>query len=422
MNNAERLSEFIGNIPDAAFGARYIAKELQDYGFEELDPAKPFRLKRGGAYYIVKGATCVFAFTVGQNVKKPQFKIGAAHLDSPAFKIKKSPTVVDKGYVRLNTESYGGFSPESWFDRPLSFAGRIIVSSEVFLKPREVFMDFKRPMMTIPSLAPHFKNQRKNIDLQKEALPVCGILSESQDFDFEKYIAKEARVAEGNILDYEFTVYNAEKGALVGLEKDFLSSPRLDDLMMVFCIVEGFKKERSRDYINAAIFLDNEEVGSLSSEGARSVFLKDTLKRIGRGLGYSEEEVYGGLSESIGLSADAAHGYHPNYSDKYDITNFPVLNGGVVIKYAASKTYSTEVYSGAVFKEICKENKIPVQSFYNRSGIKGGSAVGAALSAGLGLPFVEIGLPVLGMHSARELCGSQDIETGVKLFRAFYGI
>ncbi len=422
MNNAEKLTEFIGNIPDAAFGARYIANELDDYGFEELDLSKPLRLKKGGAYYAVKESSSIIAFTVGQNLKKPQFKITAAHLDSPSFKIKKAPALIDKGYIRLNTEAFGGVAASSWFDRPLSFAGRIIASGETYLKPQEIFMDFKRPMLTIPSLAPHFKKALSEPDLQKETLPVCGVLSEDKDFDFEKYIAKEARVAESNILDYEFTVYNAEKGAVVGLENDFLSAPRLDDLLMAFCITEGFKKERSRDYINMAFFFDNEEVGSMTSEGAKSVFWRDMLMRIGRDLGYSNEDVAAACQDSIAISCDVAQGYHPNYSEKYDITNFPVLNGGIVLKYAASKTYSTEVYSAAVFKEICREHKVPVQSFYNRSGIRGGQSAGAMFSAGLGLPFVEIGLPILAMHSARELCGCKDIETGIKLFKAFYTI
>ncbi|MCD8214907.1 MAG: M18 family aminopeptidase [Clostridiales bacterium] len=421
MNNAEKLIEFIGNCPDAAFGARYICKELEDYGFERLEENKDFRLKRGGSYYIVKNASCVLAFTIGQNLKKPVFKIAAAHLDSPAFKIKKSPTVIQKGYVKLNTESYGGVVSSSWFDRPLSFAGRIIVSGENALKPTEVYMDFKRPMLTIPSLAPHFGSTGE-IDLQKDTLPICGILGEGKTFDFEKYIAKEARVAYGNILDYEFTVYNCEKGAQVGLEKDFVSAPRLDDLLMVYCIMEGFKKERSREYINVAVFTDHEEVGSLSSEGAKSSFIRNTLERITFALEYSEEDFYKGLADSIGVSADLAHAYHPNYPEKHDITSFPVLNGGIVIKYASAKTYSTELYTGAAFKDICGDAGVKVQSFYNRSGIKGGSTIGAALSAGLGLPFTDIGLPVLGMHSARELCGSEDTERGVKLFKSFFSI
>ncbi|MCD8157577.1 MAG: M18 family aminopeptidase [Clostridiales bacterium] len=421
MNNAEKLIEFIGNCPEAAFGAKYICKELDDYGFERLEENSDFRLKRGGSYYVVKNASCVLAFTVGQNLKMPMFKIAAAHLDSPAFKIKKNPTLIDKGYIKLNTESYGGVVSSSWFDRPLSFAGRLVISGETPLKPTEIYMDFKRPMLTIPSLAPHF-GKKEEINLQKDTLPICGILSKDKDFNFEKYIAKEARVAYGNILDYEFTVYNYEKGSEVGLEKDFVSAPRLDDLLMVYCIMEGFKKERSREYINMAVFTDHEEVGSLSSEGAKSSFIRNCMERISFAMEYSEEDFYKGLGDSIGVSADLAHAYHPNYAEKFDISNFPVLNGGIVIKYAASKSYSTELYAGAAFRDICLDAGVDVQSFYNRSGIKGGSTIGAALSANLSIPFTDIGLPVLGMHSARELCGSKDIESGVKLFKNFYGI
>ncbi|MCD8090990.1 MAG: M18 family aminopeptidase [Clostridiales bacterium] len=422
MNNAEKLIEFIGNCPEAAFGAKYICKEFDDYGFERLEENRDFKLKRGGAYYVVKNASCVVAFTVGQNIKSPEFKIAAAHLDSPAFRIKKSPTIIDRGYVKLNTESYGGVVPSSWFDRPLSFAGRIIVSDENPLKPTEIYMDFKRPMLTIPSLAPHFGKRKNETDFQKDTLPVCGILGEGKAFDFEKYIAKEARVNSGNILDYDFTVYNCEKGSQTGLEKDFVSAPRLDDLLMVYCIMEGFKKERSREYISMAIFTDHEEVGSLSSEGAKSVFIRDCLKRISGALDFSEEDFYKGTADSIGLSADLSHAYHPNYGEKYDITSFPVLNGGIVLKHAASKSYSTELYAGAAFVDVCRDAGVKVQHFYNRSGIKGGSTIGAALSASLGIPFTDMGLSVLGMHSARELCGSEDIESGVKLFKSFYGL
>ncbi len=422
MNNAEKLIEFIGNCPEAAFGAKYICKEFDDYGFERLEEERDFKLKRGGAYYIVKNASCVLAFTVGQNVKIPKFKIAAAHLDSPAFKIKKSPTIIDKGYVKLNTESYGGLISSSWFDRPLSFAGRLVVSGESPLKPTEIYMDFKRPMLTIPSLAPHFGKKETETDFQKDTLPVCGILSEDKTFDFEKYIAKEARVAYGNILDYDFTVYNCEKGSQIGLEKDFVSAPRLDDLLMVYCIMEGFKKERSREYINMAVFTDHEEVGSLSSEGAKSVFIRDCLKRISYALNYADEEIYRGIADSIGVSADLSHAYHPNYGEKHDITNYPVLNGGIVVKYAAAKSYSTELYAGAAFIDVCRDAGVKVQRFYNRSGVKGGSTIGASLSANLSIPFTDMGLPVLGMHSARELCGSEDIESGVKLFKNFYEI
>ncbi len=424
MNNSEKLTEFIGNCPDAAFGAKNICKELDNYGFERLEEQKEIRLKRGKAYYIVKNSSCVLAFTIGQNVERPIFKIGAAHLDSPAFKIKREPTLVENGYVKLNTESYGGAISSSWFDRPLSFAGRVIARGEEYLKPVEIFMDFKRPMITIPSLAVHFdKNtDKKEPDRQKELLPVGGILTDGMRFDFEKYIAKEARVGLGNILDYEFTVYNAEKGCTVGLEEDFVSCPRLDDLLMVFCIMEGFKKTRSKSYINAALFTDHEEVGSLSAEGAKSAFIRFTLKRISRALGFHEEAYYAGLGDSMGVSADVAHGWHPNYGEKYDITNKPVLNGGLVIKYSASKSYSTEIYTGAVIRELCGDEQIKVQSFFNRSGIRGGSTIGAALSAGLGISFTDIGLPLLAMHSARELCGSDDIETGIKFFKAFYEV
>lgn len=426
MNNAEKLIEFITNCPESTLTTGFISKELDNYGYERLEEGEPFSIKKGGAYYIVSGSSCIVAFTVGQSVREPVFKIAAAHTDSPAFKIKKSPTIKNKGYIKLNTESYGGLMPAGWFDRPLSFAGRIIARGESIFKPTEVLMDFKRPMITIPSLAIHLDRSRgkekKEYDFQEEMLPVCGILNEGKDFNFEKYISKESRVSLDNILDYEFTVYNSEKGCLLGFEKELVSAPRLDDLLMVYCILEGIKRERSSDYINVAVFTDHEEVGSQSETGAKSEFIKNTFRRIAFGLKFSEEEYFCGLSRSVGVSADLSHGYHPNYGDKYDITNFPVLNGGIVIKYAASRSYSTESYAAAVFKEICGEAGVKTQSYYNRSGQKGGSTIGGVLSAALGIPFTDMGLSVLAMHSARELCGSADVDSGVKLFKTFYNI
>ncbi len=422
MNNAEKLIEFIGNCPEASFAVRHISRELDDYGFERLYTDRPFSLKKGGAYYIVKNSSAVLAFTVGQNIKKPVFKIAAAHLDSPAFKIKRTPTILDKGYVKLNVEGYGGLNMESWFDRPLSIAGRIIVSGERLLKPTEVFLDLKRPILTIPSLANHFVKDKKERDIQKELMPIGGILTEKEDFDFEKYISKEARVLKSNILDYEFTVYNHEKGTQLGLENDFISAPRLDDLLMVFCILEGFKKERCKDFINVALFTDHEEVGSLSAEGANSSFISNSLKLIASGLDYDENTLLCSLDDSIGISADCSHGYHPNYPEKYDITSLPVLNGGITIKYSSSKSYSTEIYSGAVMREICKDSSLKVQSFWGRSGIKGGSTIGAMLSAKLGISFTDMGLSILAMHSARELCGSKDVSDGITFFKSFYSI
>ncbi len=422
MNNAEKLIEFISNCPEPSFGVRHICRELDDYGFERLYLDKPFRLKKGGAYYIIKNSSCVMAFTVGQNIKRPVFKIAAAHLDSPAFKIKKSPTVLDKGYVKLNVEGYGGLNAESWFDRPLSVAGRVIVSGERLLKPTEVYLDIKRPILTIPSVAVHLDKEKRDRDMQKEFMPIGGILAENEDFDFEKYISKEARVLKSNILDYEFTVYNAEKGVQLGLEQDFVSSPRLDDLLMVFCILEGFKKERCKDYINVALFTNHEEVGSLSAEGAYSAFIPNSLKLIALGLDYNEGDLIRGLEDSIGVSADCSHGYHPNYPEKYDITSMPVLNGGITLKYSSSVSYSTEIYSGAAVKEICRDASVNVQSFWGRSGIKGGSTIGSVLSGELGISFTDIGLGVLSMHSARELCGSKDINDGITFFKAYYNI
>lgn len=410
---AKKLLKFIQKSPTAFQAVEEMSQRLQKEGFKELKEEKHWDLKAGGNYFVTRNHSAVIAFSIP---KKPawKFHIMASHSDSPALKIKENPEMeVEKAYIKLNVERYGGMLLAPWFDRPLSVAGRLIVRKNGEIQEKLVAVD--KDLLVIPNLAIHMNrevNDGYKYNVQKDMLPLYS------DYDgkgsFMKLMAAEADVAEEDILGHDLFLYNRTPGTVWGANEEFISAPRLDDIQCAFASLEGFLRGERKESIAVHCVLDNEEVGSTTKQGAASTFLKDTLMRINMGLGRTQEEYLMTLADSFMVSADNAHALHPNHTDKTDPVNRPVLNGGIVIKYNANQKYCTDGVSAAIFKDICDRAEVPYQTFVNRSDMAGGSTLGNISNTQVPMKTVDIGLAQLAMHSVYETTGAKDTESLAK--------
>ena len=410
---AKKLLKFIQKSPTACQAVEEMSQRLQKEGFKELKEEKHWDLKAGGNYFVTRNHSAVIAFSIP---KKPawKFHIMASHSDSPALKIKENPEMeVEKAYIKLNVERYGGMLLAPWFDRPLSVAGRLIVRKNGEIQEKLVAVD--KDLLVIPNLAIHMNrevNDGYKYNVQKDMLPLYS------DYDgkgsFMKLMAAETDVAEEDILGHDLFLYDRTPGTVWGANEEFISAPRLDDIQCAFASLEGFLRGERKESIAVHCVLDNEEVGSTTKQGAASTFLKDTLMRINMGLGRTQEEYLMTLADSFMVSADNAHALHPNHTDKTDPVNRPVLNGGIVIKYNANQKYCTDGVSAAIFKDICDRAEVPYQTFVNRSDMAGGSTLGNISNTQVPMKTVDIGLAQLAMHSVYETTGAKDTESLAK--------
>lgn len=431
MKNKEKFAKdlihFIDRSPSSFHATKNVEERLVNSGFKKIKLQDKWELEKEGKYYIVKNNSAIIAFVVGKGeIEEEGFKIVGAHTDAPTFKIKPNPeiTVEDK-YLKLNTEVYGGPIMSTWYDRPLSIAGRISLKTENPLKPKEVLLDMEKPLLIIPNLAIHMNRDVNNgvkINPQTETLPLLANINDK----FEKgnflvnLIGEKLEIEAEDILDFELFLYGTEKGALVGLNEEFISIGRLDDLAMVHAGLNGLIDSEVGMATNVLVCFDNEEVGSGTKQGAASPMLRTVLERITLSMNKGKEAYYRALSNSFIISADQAHALHPNYTDKQDPTNRPVINEGPAIKFAANQAYTTDSYSAAVYEGICKSIDVPVQKYANRSDAKGGSTIGPISSSQIDIASVDIGNPILGMHSIRELGGVEDHFNVYKSFKEYY--
>ena len=400
---------------------------LRKTDFKELKLGEPWCLKAGEAYYIKPYGTALFAFTVGKDFPgKQNLRIAAAHTDHPGFRLKPNAEMVSGVYCKLNTEVYGGPILNTWLDRPLSIAGKVALKSQDPFHPHIRLVDFRKPILTIPNLAIHINREvNKGVELNKQTdtLPITAVLDESlkKDKFFINYLAKELQVKEEEILDYDLYVYNAEEGALIGIGEDFISCPRLDNLTSVWALLKGIKEGRRKEGINLIALYDNEEIGSRSKQGADSALLTMILSKTYEGLGiHNRERLFEATAEGILLSVDVAHGVHPNRPEKYDPVNYTKLNGGIVIKIDSNQKYTFDTEAVAIVQQICGLYGIPYQKFVNRSDMPGGMTLGPIISSWLPMKTVDLGVPLLGMHSSRELMGTKDQEHLEKLLKGFF--
>ncbi len=416
---AEKLLAFIRKSPTAFHAVDTMRKTLADQGFQELSEKDYWKLTPGGRYMVTRNNSALIAFSIPEDAPR-RFHIMASHSDSPTFKIKENPEItVEKAYVKLNVEKYGGMLMSPWFDRPLSVAGRVIVSEGGEI--REKLIDIDRDLLMIPSLAIHMNrevNSGYSYNPQKDLLPLYGTAGTEETFS--KTLAEAAGVREEEILSHDLFLYSRTRGAVWGAEKEFISAGRLDDLQCAFASMEGLLSGEKKKSIAVHCVMDNEEVGSGTKQGAASTFLKDTLLRINSGLGRTYEEYLMSLADSFMISADNAHALHPNYTDMADPVNRPLLNKGIVIKYNANQKYCTDAVSAARFKELCNRAEVPYQTFVNRSDMAGGSTLGNISNTQVPVNTVDIGLPQLAMHSPYETAGVKDTLSLVKAAELFF--
>lgn len=392
-------------------------KVLKDSGYIYLPENEKWNI-RAGKYYTKRNSSSLIAFDITNG--DYHFQISAAHSDSPTFKLKDRPIIESNGYLKLNVEAYGGMIDATWLDKPLTLAGRVMVDTGCGIETRLLYID--KDLLIIPNVPIHFNreiNKGFAFNNQVDMLPVfsAGNLSEA---DFDKMLAKELGVKPEAILAKDLYLVNRQKATVIGYDNELISSGRLDDLECVYTSLLGFIEANNNDHINVFVVFDNEEVGSVTKQGAMSTFLVSTLNRINKALGKSDEDYYRAIAKSMLISCDNAHAIHPNHPELFDVKNRPVLNKGIAIKESANQKYTTDAFSRAVLKKILDKNNIPYQTFANRSDIIGGSTLGNLSNTAVSMNAVDIGLPQLAMHSAYETAGAKDVEYAIEALRAFF--
>ena len=392
--------------------------------FEELPFSGGWKLERGGKYLVSVYDSLVFAFTVGKEWEPGDgLRMAAAHGDFPGFRVKPCPEVRTGDYVRLNVETYGGVNLMSWLDRPLSLAGRVALRSADVFRPELRLVDFREPLLVIPNIAIHMERDlNKGIELNRQVhmLPLFALDQDQKEDVFTGFLAEKLGVKKEDILDYELNVYNPEKGAFSGPEGEFYSSPRLDNLTSVSALVDGITAGGRDRGVNLMVVFDHEEVGSQTKQGAGSTVFPLVLEKIYGALGSSRTALTEVLPQSMLLPVDVSHAMHPAYEAKNDITSKNMPGRGFAIKEACSQSYATDSRAVAVVQQICDSEKIPCQKYVNRSDIAGGGTLGSIASAILPVPTVDMGVPLLAMHSSRELMGTRDQESLCEMLRAYY--
>lgn len=451
----ERLLDQLNRSTCNFLATDYVTAQLEKAGFTEIYESEIWKLEPNGKYYVTKNDSAVFAFITGSGpLEYAGARIIAAHTDSPCFKIKPGCEIYGEGgVVSLNVEKYGGGILYTWFDRPLSVSGRVVIGNpEDPFNPRTVLVDLERPVATIPHLAIHFNrgvNEGNPISVQKDMKPVIGyfaperikafkenggvirsllaeMINNDPDVMLGQDSAEEAvrgEILPESILDYELCLYPAEPAALTGLENQYFQSARIDDLSMAFAGMDALLAECEnpcQDFRILALF-DNEETGSGTKQGAHSPVLKHIIERICLSLdpGCDPQLPYVVLANSFMVSADDAHGWHPNYPEKMDPTNHPVLGGGPVVKINANCKYMSDAHGAAVFRQLCENAGVTAQYFVNHSDVAGGSTLGNISSVQLDIPGVDVGCAIWAMHSARETAALSDHFQMIKVLRQF---
>ncbi len=424
----QRLLRQLDASPVNFLATEYIANELSKNGFRHIDATQPIgELCAGDKFYVTKNDSSIYAFRIGRKpLAETGFHMVCAHCDSPTFRIKPNAEMLcEGGIVKLNTEVYGGPILSTWFDRPLTIAGRVIVRGKDAMSPVTRLLHVKRPLLQISNLAIHFNRQVNDgvkLSRQKDVLPILGIVNDELEKGnmLMNVICKELDVKSDDILDFDLYLADATPACTFGVHDEFISSGRLDDLSMCYAGLDALLAADESDRTQVLAIFDNEETGSQTKQGAGSPFLASMLKRIALAQGGTEESFYVAVEKSFMVSADNAHAWHPNYAEKYDPTNHPVLGGGPVIKFNAAQKYASDAVSAAVFAELCREAGVPCQRFVNHSDVAGGSTLGNILASSIPLRGVDMGNGVLAMHSCRETASVADHLYCIKAFTQFY--
>lgn len=424
------LLNFLNDSPVNFLAVKTVASILDSAGYQRIDAEDTLpMLAPGSKIYTTKNDSSIYAFRIGkQPMADAGFRMICAHCDSPTFRIKPNAEMTSEGgIVRLNTEVYGGPIMSTWMDRPLSLAGRVILRTDDVMHPRTALLHIKRPLLTIANLAIHFNRQVNDgvkLSKQKDMLPLLGIISNELESGnmLMNVICEELQVKATDIMDFDLYLYDTTPACTVGVHDEFISAGRLDDLSMVHAgLMALLDTDKDTPEVTSVLAIfDNEETGSQTKQGAGSPFLSQMLQRIVCQQGGSLEDFYRSVEKAFMVSADNAHAWHPNYSEKYDPTNHPVLGGGPAIKFNAAQKYASDAVSAAVFASICEKAGVPCQRFVNHSDVAGGSTLGNILASSLPLRGVDMGNPILGMHSVRETGSVKDHEYCIAAFSTFY--
>lgn len=441
-----RLFQYLEKGVSPFHVAAHSIQILTEAGFTELKLNDRWRLEKGRGYFCCPFGTTLYAFTVGESCDLLNgIHIGGAHTDFPAIKVKPRPEIHSHGYLQLNTEVYGGPILNTYFDRPLSLAGRVVTRGERYDRPVSHLIDFRRPVLCLPNLAIHMSRTVNEsgapIDNQKHLRPILGmagpacfpkndVLMEDiekdveqtldSDIKFTDLLAEELGISPDMILDYDLCIYNTDPPRLAGIREEFITAPRLDDITSVCALIYGLIEGRATDRINLVCLFDNEEIGSLSKQGADSSLPAVIIEKIGKAFGKDHADCLSEIASGLMLSADVAHAYHPNYPETQDITNYPVLNKGVILKTASNQSYTWDSEALASIIALCEENSLPYQRFAKHSNMKGGGTIGSIISSRLPMRTVDLGAGLLAMHSSQEMMGVEDQIGLSRLISAFF--
>ena len=417
MDILRDLMDFLDSSVTMFHAINECEKVLQKSGFIYLPENEKWDINKG-KYYTKRNSSSLIAFDIAEG--DYHFQISAAHSDSPTFKLKDRPIIEVNGYLKLNVEGYGGMINATWLDKPLTLSGRVMVNTDTGIETR--LLHINRDLFIIPNVPIHFNreiNKGFAFNNQVDMLPIfsAGNLKES---DFDNMIAKELGIESGDILAKDLYLVNRQKAAIIGFDNELISSGRLDDLECVYTSLRGFVEAENRNHINVFAVFDNEEVGSITKQGAMSTFLASTLDRVNTALRKSKEEYYTAIAKSMLISCDNAHAIHPNHPELFDVKNRPVLNQGIAIKESANQKYTTDAFSRSILRKILEKKNIPYQTFANRSDIAGGSTLGNLSNTAISMNAVDIGLPQLAMHSAYETAGTKDVGYAFDTLKAFF--
>jgi len=422
------LLEFLDAAPTPFHAAEEMARQFSEAGFIRLFEADSWALQPGNNYFVLRNGSSIAAFSLGDQCSvEGGFRIVGAHTDSPCLKVKPTPELHSKGYFQLGVEVYGGALLNPWFDRDLSLAGRVVFRGEGD-EIKSALIDYRRPLATIPSLAIHLDreaNKSRSINSQRHLPPVLmqveAATTDFRELLLEQLLAQYPDSSATAIVDYELSFYDSQGAAIIGLAEDFIAGARLDNLLSCYIGLQAILSEavqaQSRAHSTVLICNDHEEVGSMSAAGAQGPMLSSILRRI-----VADETDYSrAMASSMLISADNAHGIHPNYVDKHDGNHGPLLNSGPVIKSNANQRYATDSETSALFRQLCQQVDEPVQCFVTRSDMACGSTIGPITASELGVKALDVGVPTFAMHSIRELAGSRDGYALMRILHAFNG-
>jgi hypothetical protein len=422
----QSLLQFLDDSPCDFLAVDTMKAILEKEGYSEKKLDNNITVKGGEKFYFTKNDSAIFAIKVGQKpIQETGFKIITAHSDSPGFRIKPNAEIATEGgIVKLNTEVYGGPILYTWFDRPLSIAGRVIVKGEDALHPKSLMLHIKRPLLSISHLAIHFNravNEGNKLSKQKDMMPIIAKLNDEMESGnmLLNIVAQELNIKPEEILDFDLLLYGTEKACTFGLNNEFISAGRLDDLSMAHAAITAITETGDTQETCIAAIFDNEETGSGTKQGAGSPVLANVMQRMVESQGGGYDAFCQAINKSFMISADNAHAYHPNYNEKYDPTNHPVLGGGPCIKINSNCKYMTDAHSAAIFKSLCQEAGSPVQYFVNHSDVAGGSTLGNIFTGQVDIEGVDVGNPMLAMHSIRETASVDDHINMIKVFKHF---